>query len=297
MKTASRILGTAFFLEEYEVQDAPRYGAERRGAPVFAYVRASRQAIHERGIISRPDLVIVADESLLLLPVAGVLLGVTEEAVLLIVTERAAGSWKKQLRLKGTVLSLSARAVEDRGGIPLVSAACVGAAARLVGVISGKALEESIEDQLQPHGKAVVEKNLALARVAYKGMEAYAGCVREGKEPPADSYKQPHWIDLPFEDARLSAPYIHAAATTLEVKTGVWRSQRPVIDYRRCHRCDLCRIFCPEGVISLDAQGYPQIDYEHCKGCLICLVQCPLHAIEGLPEHGARAKGTGRSKR
>jgi len=30
MKTASRILGTAFFIEGYEVQDAPRYGAERR---------------------------------------------------------------------------------------------------------------------------------------------------------------------------------------------------------------------------------------------------------------------------
>ena len=30
MKTASRILGTAFFLSGYEVQDAPRYGAERR---------------------------------------------------------------------------------------------------------------------------------------------------------------------------------------------------------------------------------------------------------------------------
>ena len=29
MKTASRILGTAFFKAGYEVQDAPRYGAER----------------------------------------------------------------------------------------------------------------------------------------------------------------------------------------------------------------------------------------------------------------------------
>ena len=43
MKTASRILGSAFFLEGYEVQDAPRYGAERRGAPIFAYVRAAKK--------------------------------------------------------------------------------------------------------------------------------------------------------------------------------------------------------------------------------------------------------------
>ncbi len=44
MKTAGRILGSAFFAEGFEVQDAPRYGAERRGAPLFAYVRASRAA-------------------------------------------------------------------------------------------------------------------------------------------------------------------------------------------------------------------------------------------------------------
>ena len=60
MKTASRLLGAAFFREGYEVQDAPRYGAERRGAPIFAYVRASKAPINERGIILHPDLVIVA---------------------------------------------------------------------------------------------------------------------------------------------------------------------------------------------------------------------------------------------
>ena len=54
MKTASRILGSAFFGAGFEVQDAPRYGAERRGAPIFAYVRAGRDPINERGPILRP---------------------------------------------------------------------------------------------------------------------------------------------------------------------------------------------------------------------------------------------------
>ena len=76
MKTASRILGTAFFLAGYEVQDAPRYGAERRGAPIFAYVRADKKSINERGIIAHPDLVVVADDSLVPLPAAGVLEGI-----------------------------------------------------------------------------------------------------------------------------------------------------------------------------------------------------------------------------
>jgi pyruvate ferredoxin oxidoreductase gamma subunit len=75
IKTASRILGTAFFRAGFEVQDAPVYGAERRGAPMFAYVRAAREPIRERGLIAHPDLVVVADETLAGIPAANVLLG------------------------------------------------------------------------------------------------------------------------------------------------------------------------------------------------------------------------------
>ena len=71
MKTASRILGTALFAEGFDVQDAPRYGAERRGAPIDATVRASRGPIHERGRVTRPDLVIVGDETLVPVATAG----------------------------------------------------------------------------------------------------------------------------------------------------------------------------------------------------------------------------------
>jgi len=287
VKTASRILGTAFFLEGYEVQDFPRYGAERRGAPIFAYVRASKKIINERGIINKPDLVIVADDSLLLLPIAGVLLGVTERSVLLIATDEAAEVWKKRLNLQGLVLSISTQAaVESYAGLPLLGVACVGAAAQLAGAISKSALEEAIHEQLQPLGKVIVEESLAAAMAAYDQMEPYARCTTERQDPSADSYESPHWIDLPFEDARTSAPYIHAAATTFNVKTGVWRTVRPVIDLQQCNQCALCHIYCPDGVISLDAKGYPQIDYQHCKGCLICLLQCPTHAIDAIPEHG-----------
>ena len=82
MKTASRILGSAFFRADYEVQDAPRYGAERRGAPIFAFVRAAKTPINERGVIGNPDLVVVADDSLVGVAAAGVLQGVTADTTL-----------------------------------------------------------------------------------------------------------------------------------------------------------------------------------------------------------------------
>jgi pyruvate ferredoxin oxidoreductase gamma subunit len=53
-KTASRILGTAAFLEGYQAQDSPIYGAERRGAPVAAFTRIAKEPIHERDLIAPP---------------------------------------------------------------------------------------------------------------------------------------------------------------------------------------------------------------------------------------------------
>jgi pyruvate ferredoxin oxidoreductase gamma subunit len=295
IKTAGRILGTAFFHEGFEVQDAPRYGAERRGAPIFAYVRAARHPINERGVITRPDLIIVADDSLMPLPAAGVLAGAPEHAVLLINTSEAASTWKERLRFAGAVITLrSAEEGKDRAELQYTGAVCAGAAARLTGVISLSALRQAIRDELAPLGDRVIEQNLAFAVDAYERMADRSGCVAEGNGVPAASYQSPPWVDVPFEDARVSAPAIHASATSVEVKTGLWRTMRPVIDLQRCRRCWwMCTTFCPDSAMHLDAEGYPEIDYDHCKGCLICYTQCHNHAIELVPEHAGQSGAAG----
>jgi pyruvate ferredoxin oxidoreductase gamma subunit len=293
MKTASRILGSALFAEGFEVQDAPRYGAERRGAPIFAYVRASRGPIHERGPIRRPDLVVVADESLVPVAAAGVLAGIEEHTVLLIHSADAPEVWRARLQLAGPILTLPAE-FEEQAELHFIGAACTGAAARLLGVVSRPALEGAVREELATLGPDVVADNLERALAAYERMEPHAGAVREGAELGADSYPSPDWVDLPLESAAIAAPDIHAAATSVEVKTGLWRTMRPVIDYAHCNRCVwMCSTFCPDGAIHVDAEGYPRIDYEHCKGCLICVAVCPPHAIVAVPEREAEAAAAG----
>lgn len=291
MKTASRILGTAFFLEGYEVQDAPRYGAERRGAPIFAYVRADTSPINERGIIRHPDLVIVADDSLVPVPAAGVLVGVSEHTLLLINSAEEEEVWKRRLNLAGPLLILPVRKeVTERAELPYIGATCAGAAAQLTGVISRDALEQALKEELAELGHSVVEKNLQMALAAYETMAPYRGRVEEGEVVSADSYQVPDWIELPFEDARVSAPTIQAAATSVEVKTGLWRTQRPIIDYEHCNRCWwICSSYCPDGAIDV-VDTKPVIDYDHCKGCLVCVAQCPPHAIEAIPEQLAKTQ-------
>ena len=289
MKTASRILGSAFFLEGYEVQDAPRYGAERRGAPIFAYVRASRKAINERGSINHPDLVAVADDSLVPVPAAGVLQGLDSHTTMLINSHTAPGTWQHRLNLAGPVLILPAREdIEDRAALPFAGTACAGAAAGLVGVISRDALAGAIQTELGTLGSKVVDENTETALHAYDLMEPHAGSVTEGKEISASGYTRPDWVGMTVEDVDRAAPSIHAAATSVEVKTGLWRTLRPVIDYDRCSHCWwVCSTFCPDSAITVDAQDRPVIDYDHCKGCMICVAKCPPHAIETIPEHVA----------
>jgi len=295
MKTASRILGSALFAEGFEVQDAPRYGAERRGAPIFAYVRADRTPINERGIIRRPDLVVVADDTLIPIPAAGVLAGIDAQTLLLIRSQETADTWRTRLNTAAQILVLPMDGdLMDRAGLPYVGAACAGAAARLLGVVSQAALAQGLNEELAMHDESVRQRNLQTSLAAYQMLEDEAGRVREGPEVDAADYVSPDWVNLPFDHARVAAPVIHAALTSQSVKTGLWRTLRPVIDHARCNRCWwICSSLCPDGAISI-ADGQPSIDYDHCKGCMVCVAVCPPHAIEAQAERATAGRETPR---
>ena len=290
MKTASRILGTAFFKAGYMVQDAPRYGAERRGAPIFAYVRADKLPVNERGIISHPDLVVVSDDTLIGMPAAGVLQGVDEHSVLLINSHESAAVWSERLNTKARILILPASEdVADRAELPYISSSCAAASAALTDVIPRDIFIDALTEELAHLGEDIIKKNLVMALSAFDVMSSHAGDVKESALPSAADYKRPEWVELPFDDAEISAPAIHASATSVKVNTGLWRTMRPVINYDKCSGCWwVCSTYCPDSAIDVSSDNLPQIDYDHCKGCLICVAQCPPQAIESIPEHVAK---------
>ncbi|MEN8175939.1 MAG: 2-oxoacid:acceptor oxidoreductase family protein [Pseudomonadota bacterium] len=291
MKVASRILGSAFFAAGFEVQDAPRYGAERRGAPLFAYVRADRKPINERGIIRHPDLAVVADDTLVAVPAAGVLAGLDTHSILLINSREPAQVWRDRLNSPARILILPVvEEAADRAEMPHIGATCAAAAARLVGVIPREAFEQAIRTELHHLGEAVVNRNLEVALAAYARMEGQQEAVRQGDEADASDYSPPAWTELPFEDASISAPVIHAGLTSEQARTGLWRTLRPVVEYERCRHCWwVCSSLCPDGAIRVE-QERPVIDYDHCKGCMVCVAVCPPHAILAQPEHEAAAE-------
>jgi pyruvate ferredoxin oxidoreductase delta subunit len=116
--------------------------------------------------------------------------------------------------------------------------------------------------------------------------------------------------DMPkWHELALGTTVIYAGSAR-GLKTGDWRSARPVWDYvgeaTGCIQCGLCTIYCPEGCIvikTLGETGYdlavlsrrpasglsaaspvPAADLNYCKGCGICVRECPTHCIALVPE-------------
>jgi pyruvate ferredoxin oxidoreductase gamma subunit len=64
-KTASQLYATAVLHEGRSVQAFPEYGPERRGAPLRAFTRVDDAPIRRHDSITRPDVVVVLEPSLL----------------------------------------------------------------------------------------------------------------------------------------------------------------------------------------------------------------------------------------
>jgi 2-oxoacid:acceptor oxidoreductase gamma subunit (pyruvate/2-ketoisovalerate family) len=63
-KTAAQLLAEAALRSGKSAQAFPEYGPERRGAPMRAYTRVDDRAIRRHDAVTRPDIVVVLEPSL-----------------------------------------------------------------------------------------------------------------------------------------------------------------------------------------------------------------------------------------
>ena len=67
-------------------------------------------------------------------------------------------------------------------------------------------------------------------------------------------------------------------------QTGYWRSQRPTYDFRKCIKCGVCALYCPEGCIEQNKEDNFEANLYWCKGCGICAHECPTRVITMVEE-------------
>jgi pyruvate ferredoxin oxidoreductase gamma subunit len=276
-KTASRILGTAAFLEGFVAQDSPIYGAERRGAPVSASTRIAREPIRERGLIVRPDLVVIADASLIPDPAARVLEGIKERTAVLVNSPLTAERLHDQNPLPGrlTTLDLTDIALQQFGKRGAISALLGAVAGRIVG-LRWESIHDAITRELADLGVAdsVIEQNQTAAQHCYEAVP-----MADFKAGTHHQAATAHLRVPAYEPPTRGTARITAGPNSPIRSMSGWRTFRPVLRPDLCNGCWLCFANCPEGAITIKPDGRPAIYYPHCKGCLDCVEVCPTDAL------------------
>ena len=150
---ASRILAQALFFEGRYAQSFPTFGAERRGAPVAAFVRADDTFINVRSRVTRPDYVVVMAARLIeTVPVTD---GLKESGIILINSDLPAEDFnlgtKIQSGLKPSyrIITINLNGIALKYGLgseimPLINAPVLGALAKVSGLVKPKSLIQAL---------------------------------------------------------------------------------------------------------------------------------------------------------
>lgn len=276
-KTASRILGTAAFSEGFTAQDSPIYGAERRGAPVSAFTRLAKEPIRERGIITHPNLVVVADASLIGDPAARVTEGIDERTAVFVNSPLTGEQLRIQTALPGrlTLLNLTEIAVREFGKQGAISALLGAVAGRLVG-LRPESIDHAVAQELADLGvdASIIQRNQTAAKNCYDAVALVS--VETGVRRASG----PTPLRVPtYEPPTRGTASITAGPNSAIRSMSGWRTFRPVLRPDLCNGCWLCFANCPEGAITVKPDGKPAVYYPHCKGCLDCVEVCPTDAM------------------
>ena len=162
--TAANILAIAGAKEGYYTQAFPFFGVERRGAPVEAYTRISKEPIEIRSFVYNPDCVVVLDPALL--SDVDVTSGLKEGGIIIVNTEKK----PEEMPFEGyKVATVNATEIAIKYGLgskaaPIVNTAILGAYAKAVGNVS----IDSVVEAILENAPAKKEENASAAKEAYE---------------------------------------------------------------------------------------------------------------------------------
>ncbi len=169
---AAYLLATAAFEEARYAQAFPNFGAERRGAPVTAFVRIADHPIRRRCQVLEPAFLIVQDDTLLHLP--DITAGLQAGGAILVNSSH--DSTELGAQLKRTVVALPASALAQKIlGRPVPNTALLSAFLALTGLLPQTALIKALAGRF--HG-AVLDHNRQLVEQA--AAQVSAGAWQEG---------------------------------------------------------------------------------------------------------------------
>lgn len=162
--SGAEILGQAAILEGFHSTAIPRFGAERRGAPVFASCRVSDKEIRLNTLCYSPSYVLVIDPTVY--RYIDIFQGLTNNGSIVLNTMKS----PEDLGLSpGNIWTVDANGIAIRiFGKAITNTVMLGAFCRISDLISIDSIEKAIVMQFPPE---IAEKNVSAVREAYKTVE------------------------------------------------------------------------------------------------------------------------------
>lgn len=157
---AAYMLATAAFEVGKFVQAFPNFGAERRGAPVVAFVRIADQAFYRRCQVEQPSFLIIQDDALLNVP--GVTDGLQEGGSILVNSTRPSEELSAHAKCELIALPATALAKEILGR-PVPNTALLAAFVTMTGLMPVDALVQAVTRRFRGD---VAERNTRLIKEA-----------------------------------------------------------------------------------------------------------------------------------
>jgi len=166
---ASKILADAVSQEGKHVQAYPQFGVERRGAPVYAFIRIDSDPIFIRSTIQSPDHLIILDPTLI--DTMDVSEGLKQGGIILINTGKTPQDFKElAARFRVYTIDATEIALKHKLGskaAPIVNTAILGAVPRIFDFVSLDSIIASIKAGVPTNP----EDNAAAAREAYDSVK------------------------------------------------------------------------------------------------------------------------------
>jgi len=268
---ASQILAETFARAGFWVQSFPEFKAERRGAPISAFLRWDETSpIHRRYKVRECDVLVVVSPS----PPSPEIMRTVKPGGLIVLNREARFRHTGPFdiaRVPASRIALEHDILSSEGR-PIGNVAVLGACVRLLVPDGLGFLEEAVASRMG----ARAEANILAAR------QGYERCTKQhavSADTPVES--------APALQGHRKSPPLFAVSTTDSRgnHTGTWSLDRPVVT-DECTACAVCALFCPEGAISRN-NGSMIVDYLYCKGCGICEVVCPVRNAIAMEEVNA----------
>lgn len=168
--TAAKVLADACLSKGGYVQAFPEYGPERAGAPIRAFNRISEKAIRMYGPVLHPQVVSIADATLM--DTVNVTEGAPDDAIFVVNTSRDPKEVRQKLKAKDSqkVYAVDATKIAvDSFGKPLPNSSILGAICKVTGVVGLDVLLENVKKSFgKKFAQKIIDGNLAATQRGYE---------------------------------------------------------------------------------------------------------------------------------